>query len=116
MFIFYKIFQNQMFFESYRSLINPFWKKYGEKFNEYFNKNYCIESGLTGWENFRKHCMPSTNNCLESLNRVLKCNVTNYLRLKIGEFLIKLLEVIKVQSKSNEDIIFPNEVSVDNYV
>jgi len=38
--------------------------------------------------------MPSTNNSLEASNRYLKENITNYIKLPLGEFMQKFLREI----------------------
>ncbi len=69
--------------------------EYCKKFKEYFLSTYCDEEYLYGWQNFVKYRFPGTNNTLESMNSHLKSDITSFLKLKMGQFILKLFEKIR---------------------
>lgn len=75
----------------------------------FFEKNHIIEDSLTGWQNFIKYRIPTTNNALESLNKNIKETVTNYLKLNFGDFIQKIWQFVKERSFNSFEKEFPRQ-------
>jgi len=51
--------------------------------------------------------MPSTNNALESFNKNIKENVTNYQKMDFGDFMNKIWEYVHELSRKTKELPFP---------
>ncbi|CAF3306315.1 unnamed protein product [Rotaria sp. Silwood2] len=76
------------------------WNKKEPKFIEYFQNEWLYSHN--GWYEGIKHLTPSTNNGLESNNRVIKDENTFRERLPLSRFKILTLEIVEKWSKSYE--------------
>ncbi|CAF1163765.1 unnamed protein product, partial [Didymodactylos carnosus] len=76
------------------------WNKKEPKFIEYFHNQWL--NSHDGWYEDIKHLTPSTNNGLESNNRVIKDENTFCERLPLSRFKILTLEIVEKWSKSYE--------------
>lgn len=68
------------------------WRNESKELIEYFEKQWVLKNG-NWFEAFAK-LTPSTNNAVESNNRVMKDDHTLRDRMELGKFLIKLFEMI----------------------
>ena len=101
-------------FDCYWSMIKPFWKYFANKFAIYFEEQYL--NLRDGWRNYEKNVMPSTNNSLESTNKILKTNLFDFKKLNIWELLKKLVSHIQEISYESENIKFPTEPTINPYI
>jgi hypothetical protein len=79
------------------------WEKIhmAEEFLEYFNAEYLLR--FNGWFKGRAPGHPSTNNGLESTNRIIKDEATLRERLALGLFFERTFDILKYWSKLRDD-------------
>ena len=102
---------------TYIKIIRPFWKQYAPLFLVYFFENYVDVTKttcLTGWQNYIKSHYPSTNNSLESFNRIMKEVMTEYHLLPFNDYVSAVFEELKRKSKEDGAILqFPQIPKID---
>lgn len=103
-------------FTCYLKIIRPFWKRYCINFYNYFMETWVDEnqsSCITGWQFYLKKAYVSTNNSLESFNRVIKAVRTQYSQLPFDKYTEIIIEEIKSRSLvSGKKISFPTRPTI----
>lgn len=92
--------QNKMIFKKASILFLKKWQEKEPVFIKYFQTEW-LQTHENWFEGVR-HFTPSTNNCLESFNRVIKDEETLRERLPLSQFKILALESVEKWSKEYE--------------
>lgn len=88
--------KSNVIFDAAVKLFMEKWRQESEDLIEYFESQW-VQQNRNWFEGFRKHT-PSTNNALESFNRLIKDEHTLRERMDLGKFRVALFEMVKTWS------------------